>query len=120
MRLASTQYSIWKKYYLFKRYGLNNLGDESIHAFVVGRRLENIDNIIFLNYSIVQILKERKTEMDLSETTNEVVNRHLWELSRTKCTLNEFAKYLGDVNGAAAYVNIGAEDLYFDRALLKR
>lgn len=58
--------------------------------------------------------------MDLSETTNEVINRHPWELSRTKCTLNVFTKYLGDVNGKAAYVNIGAGDLYFDKALLKR
>lgn len=58
--------------------------------------------------------------MDLSETTNEVANRHPWELSRTKCTLNEFARYLGHVNGAAVYANIGAGDLYFDRVLLKR
>ena len=29
------QHGARKKYYLFKRYGLNNLGGKSIHAFVV-------------------------------------------------------------------------------------
>ncbi len=58
--------------------------------------------------------------MDLSEITKEVLNRHPWELSRTKCVLNQFAQYLGNTDKMAVYANIGAGDLYFDRALLKR
>lgn len=58
--------------------------------------------------------------MDLSEAKQAVINRHPWELSRTKCVLNEFSKYLGNKNEAAAYINAGAGDLYFDRVLLKR
>lgn len=58
--------------------------------------------------------------MDLNETTKEVLNRHPWELSRTKCVLNQFARYLGNTDKMAVYANIGAGDLYFDRALLKR
>lgn len=52
--------------------------------------------------------------MDLSETTKEVLNRHPWELSRTKCVLNQFARYLGNTDKMAVYANIGAGDLYFD------
>lgn len=58
--------------------------------------------------------------MDLNETTKEVLNRHPWELSRTKCVLNQFAQYLGDADKVAVYANIGAGDLYFDRALQER
>ena len=54
MRSASDQYSIWKKYYLFKRYGLNNWGDENIHAFVVdncwlGLKKQSLCDILY-NY----------------------------------------------------------------------
>lgn len=59
--------------------------------------------------------------MDLSETTREVINRHPWELSRTKCVLNAFSKYLGRIHWDGVekkYINAGAGDLYFDRALL--
>lgn len=58
--------------------------------------------------------------MDLNETTKEVLNRHPWELSRTKCVLNQFARYLGNMDKMAVYANIGAGDLYFDMTLLKR
>lgn len=58
--------------------------------------------------------------MDLNETNQEVINRHPWELSRTKCTLNEFSRYLGSRKKKAVYINVGAGDLYFDKVLLKR
>ena len=58
--------------------------------------------------------------MDLSETKQKVINRHPWELSRTKCTLKEFSKYLGNTREEAVYINAGAGDLYFDKVLLKR
>ena len=58
--------------------------------------------------------------MDLNETDQEVVNRHPWELSRTKCILNVFSKYLGNTGKKASYINVGAGDLYFDRVLLKK
>lgn len=61
--------------------------------------------------------------MDLSETTEEVLNRHPWELSRTKCVLNVFSKYidgLKEVDGTYVYINAGAGDLYFDSALLEK
>ena len=58
--------------------------------------------------------------MDLNETNQEVVNRHPWELSRTKCILKVFSKYLGNTGKMASYINVGAGDLYFDRVLLKK
>lgn len=58
--------------------------------------------------------------MDLSETTKEVINRHPWELSRTRCTLETFSRYLDNESETAVYANVGAGDLYFDRALLKK
>ena len=61
--------------------------------------------------------------MDLSETSGEVLNRHPWELSRTKCALDAFSKYMDklhkDTKGKR-YVNAGAGDLYFDKALFKK
>lgn len=52
------QYSIWKKYCLFKRYGWNDLRDESIHAFVVQNRVvylifNILDCTILDNYAVV-------------------------------------------------------------------
>lgn len=58
--------------------------------------------------------------MDLNETDREVVNRHPWELSRTKCILKAFSQYLGNEGRTASYINVGAGDLYFDRVLLKK
>lgn len=58
--------------------------------------------------------------MDLSETTKTVVNRHPWELSRTKCVLKEMSRFLGNPSKRAVYINAGAGDLYFDRTLLKK
>lgn len=61
--------------------------------------------------------------MDLNETTGEVVNRHPWELSRTECVLGAFSKYLERLHKNQAgkrYINVGAGDLYFDKALLTK
>lgn len=61
--------------------------------------------------------------MDLNEVTGEGFNRHPWELSRTKCVLNAFTKYMDRQHKDQAgkrYVNIGAGDLYFDEALLAK
>ena len=59
--------------------------------------------------------------MDLNETTEEVVNRHPWELSRTGCVLSVFSKYLEKLHKnqeGKRYINVGAGDLYFDKVLL--
>lgn len=61
--------------------------------------------------------------MDLSEAKGEVLNRHPWELSRTKCVLDVFSNYIGkigEVDGSYVYINAGAGDLYFDGALLEK
>lgn len=61
--------------------------------------------------------------MDLNEVTGEVLNRHPWELSRTKCTLEIFSKYINrlcEIDGPYVYINVGAGDLYFDDALLEK
>lgn len=61
--------------------------------------------------------------MDLSEVTGEVLNRHPWELSRTKCILDAFSHYLDKMHekrGHRTYINVGAGDLYFDNVLLKK
>lgn len=61
--------------------------------------------------------------MDLNEVTGEVLNRHPWELSRTRCVLNAFSKHLDRQHKNQTpkrYINIGAGDLYFDRALLAK
>ena len=59
--------------------------------------------------------------MDLNETTTEVINRHPWELSRTKCVLAVYSKYIDKLHeqkNRCIYINAGAGDLYFDRALM--
>lgn len=58
--------------------------------------------------------------MDLSETSGVVLNRHPWELSRTKCVLDVFSGYISRLKKDASYLNVGAGDLYFDGDLLKR
>lgn len=61
--------------------------------------------------------------MDLNEVTGEVLNRHPWELSRTECVLNALSKYMDRQHKKQTrkrYINIGAGDLYFDRALLAK
>nr|WP_318683710.1 hypothetical protein [uncultured Acetatifactor sp.] len=58
--------------------------------------------------------------MDLSETKGEVLNRHPWELSRTQCVLKSFSKYIDRLGKQSVYINAGAGDLYFDKALLER
>lgn len=61
--------------------------------------------------------------MDLNETTEEVLYRHPWELSRTQCIIKVISGYierLDEKGRRARYINIGAGDLYFDKALLKK
>lgn len=61
--------------------------------------------------------------MDLNEVTDELLYRHPWELSRTKCVLDSISGYLDRLHrhfNSCSYVNIGAGDLYFDKALLKK
>ena len=61
--------------------------------------------------------------MDLNEVTGEGFNRHPWEISRTKCVRDAFSKHLSRQHKnkiGMRYVNIGAGDLYFDRALLAK
>lgn len=61
--------------------------------------------------------------MDLNETTGKVANRHPWELSRTKCVLAVFSKYIDRLHmgeKGCKYINAGAGDLYFDKILLSK
>ncbi|MCM1542278.1 MAG: class I SAM-dependent methyltransferase [Blautia sp.] len=61
--------------------------------------------------------------MDLNETTEEVLYRHPWELSRTQCIIQVLSRYidqLGERSKCASYINVGAGDLYFDQALLEK
>lgn len=61
--------------------------------------------------------------MDINEVTGEEINRHPWELSRTECVLNALSKYTDKLHKNQTrkrYINIGAGDLYFDRALLAK
>ncbi|MCH5343711.1 MAG: methyltransferase domain-containing protein [Acetatifactor sp.] len=61
--------------------------------------------------------------MDLNETTEEVLNRHPWELSRTRCVLNAFSKYMDRQHKnqkRKRYINVGAGDLYFDKVLIAK
>ena len=61
--------------------------------------------------------------MDINETSKKMKSRHPWELSRTKCVLKSMDSYLTDIhrNGEKKrYLNIGAGDMYFDRALMKK
>ena len=61
--------------------------------------------------------------MDLNETTKEVINRHPWELSRTKCVMAVYRKYIDTLHReekACRYINAGAGDLYFDKILLSK
>lgn len=61
--------------------------------------------------------------MDLNETTEEVLYRHPWELSRTQCILKVLSSYIDKLDGKgrnASYINVGAGDLYFDKELLKK
>lgn len=62
--------------------------------------------------------------MDLNERTEgvEILNRHPWELSRTKCVLAAFSRFMEQLHEekeGKKYVNVGAGDLYFDKALLE-
>lgn len=59
--------------------------------------------------------------MDLNEVTGVVLNRHPWELSRTKCVLAAFSKYMKEMHKdgkGKKYMNVGAGDISFLRCLL--
>lgn len=61
--------------------------------------------------------------MDLNETTEEVLYRHPWELSRTQCVIKVLSRYIDQLDEKgkhAGYINVGAGDLYFDKALLEK
>lgn len=59
--------------------------------------------------------------MDINEKKGKKFNRHPWELSRTKCFLDEISYYIKeDKNKTNEYLNVGAGDMYFDRVLLKK
>lgn len=61
--------------------------------------------------------------MDLNETTRELVSRHPWELSRTRCILNVYKKYIDrchERKEICRYINVGAGDLYFDNVLMQK
>lgn len=61
--------------------------------------------------------------MDINEVTGKRINRHPWELSRTKCLMDAFGVYLDKIHRkqeSRIYMNIGAGDLYFDKRLLKK
>lgn len=61
--------------------------------------------------------------MDLNEATGEVLYRHPWELSRTRCIIEVLSGYIDRLSGRgrhASYINVGAGDLYFDKRLLKK
>lgn len=58
--------------------------------------------------------------MNLNETTEEVLYRHPWELSRTQCILKVLFGYIDKLEGKgrhAEYINVGAGNLYFDKEL---
>lgn len=59
--------------------------------------------------------------MDLSESKGTVANRHPWEHSRTWCVRAVMEKYLDRMHRdgkGKVYINAGAGDCYFDKALL--
>lgn len=64
--------------------------------------------------------------MDINETSKGMKNRHPWELSRTKCVMDDMKPYLTEIHKAdngmknKKYINVGAGDLYFDYALMKK
>lgn len=61
--------------------------------------------------------------MDINETSKKMKSRHPWELSRTKCVLQSMDPYMKDIHKTGEtkrYLNIGAGDMYFDRALMRK
>ena len=62
--------------------------------------------------------------MDYNEIKLGMVNRHPWELSRTRMLLGEWKKFLDRIQDKGVkdlkYVNIGAGDMFFDDALMDR
>lgn len=60
--------------------------------------------------------------MDLNEVSKGMEYRHPWELSRTKCILKSMEQYLSTANKNLnrKYINIGAGDMYYDYALMRK
>ncbi len=56
--------------------------------------------------------------MDINEIKGDGFNRHPWELSRTKCVMNDINTLI-ETDNNSKYLNIGAGDLYFDEAWIK-
>lgn len=64
-----------------------------------------------------------EAKMDINETSKKMKSRHPWELSRTGCVLRSMEPWLKEVHKTGEekrYLNIGAGDMYFDRALMRR
>ncbi len=57
--------------------------------------------------------------MDINEVTDKQINRHPWELSRTKCVIRDVLPYMKRCKSSGDYINIGSGDMYFDRDLMK-
>ena len=60
--------------------------------------------------------------MDLREVSNENIERHPWELSRTRKIMDVCKKTLADLHleGDLRIANIGAGDTYFDQCYLSK
>ena len=58
--------------------------------------------------------------MDINEVTDRQINRHPWELSRTKCVITDVLPYMKECEFSKDYINIGSGDMYFDRGLMKQ
>ncbi len=56
--------------------------------------------------------------MDINEVSEKQINRHPWELSRTKCVLREILPAISEMGSDARFVSIGAGDMYFDKHIL--
>ena len=57
--------------------------------------------------------------MDINEVSDRKINRHPWELSRTRCVLREILPAILKTGNNAKFVSIGAGDMYFDKHILR-
>ncbi len=57
--------------------------------------------------------------MDINEKKGTDFHRHPWELSRTKCVMNELKQFI-ELDKKEKYLNIGAGDLFFDESWTKK
>lgn len=56
--------------------------------------------------------------MDINEVSNKKIHRHPWELSRTRCLMEEWKPYFDAIGEKADYIDIGAGDMFFDKYLM--